>query len=594
MIDTLRKAAEIFGRRYVRRWIALLFLSAGMSVFEMVGAVLVYVLVSLVSTPATPIDIPVVGDPRQFVSDVDDRSFLIGLAAAMAAFFLVRAVIRIGMAYVQARVAQNAGARLSTRLATGYLQLPYSFHLGRNSAELIRNSHQAVSQLVHHVFLPAIRIGGETLVALGFFVVMVSVAPTATGVAVLVIGCAALILLVVIQPQLKRLGRVVHTNNRETLGLLQQALHGIRDVKLLGRERWFGQVYSAARLRVARASYLRGVIGELPRAVIELAVIGSILAMFLAALLMGESTGPTLSVLGLFAYAGFRLQPSIQRIIGGLNDLKYSAAPLDDIHADLLLIAQHQTSKRVVDPLPLEHAIVLDNVGFQYPGTDTHALSGINLTVRRGEEIGICGPTGGGKTTLVDLIAGLLEPISGRVLIDGRDLRECTREWQRNLGVVSQSVFLLDDTLRRNIALGVEDVDVDEAALHEAVELAQLREFVSSLLDGLDTTVGERGVRVSGGQRQRIAIARALYHRPDVLIFDEGTAALDMTTEAELMSAMDRLRGNRTIILVAHRLSTVRGCDRVLFIESGRLTATGTYDELVSNHRPFRTMAGSP
>jgi ABC-type multidrug transport system fused ATPase/permease subunit len=213
------------------------------------------------------------------------------------------------------------------------------------------------------------------------------------------------------------------------------------------------------------------------------------------------------------------------------------------------------------------------------------------MVIRRGEQIGICGPSGGGKTTLVDIISGLLAPSAGRVLVDGHDIASSTRGWQRNLGMVPQTVFLIDDTFTRNIALGIADEDIDEAALHDAVHLAQLDDFIASLDLGLETVVGERGVRISGGERQRIAIARALYNRPQVLIFDEGTSALDNMTERELMLSLKRLRGSHTILLVAHRLSTVRDSDRVVFVKDGRIGGIDTFEGLVKSNAAFREMA---
>jgi ATP-binding cassette, subfamily B, bacterial PglK len=226
-----------------------------------------------------------------------------------------------------------------------------------------------------------------------------------------------------------------------------------------------------------------------------------------------------------------------------------------------------------------------------WDGGAVRALRGVSLRIDRGEAIGICGPTGGGKTTLTDLLIGILDPTEGRVTVDGHDLADHRAEWFRKLGVVPQMVFLVDDTLRSNIALGVPDEAVDQEALEQAIVLAQLAEFVDELPDGLDTTIGERGVRVSGGQRQRIAIARALYRRPDVLVFDEGTSALDNTTESVLISSLERLRGDRTIILVAHRLSTVRNCDWIAYVESGRVAGVGTFSELEQESGGFRALA---
>jgi ATP-binding cassette, subfamily B, bacterial PglK len=342
---------------------------------------------------------------------------------------------------------------------------------------------------------------------------------------------------------------------------------------------------------MARAKYLHAAATQLPPIVIETALLGFILLYFGLAIARGDQSQETLSILGLFGYVGLRLQPSLQLIVGGLNALKFAAAPLEDLHADLLAVEALPETPRTPDPCPSGPVSCWRDVTFQYEETDRPALSGIDLTIRPGEQIGICGPTGGGKTTLVDVITGLLQPTSGTVTVDGADLREHDRAWQRNLGVVPQMVFLTDDTFRHNIAFGVPDDEIDQTALDEAIDSAQLREFVDSLPEGLETVVGERGVRISGGQRQRIAIARALYHRPSVLVFDEGTSALDNTTEALLMESIERLRGDHTIILIAHRLSTVRSSDRVVFIEAGRISGQGTYDELVAENAAFRQLA---
>lgn len=593
MLTTLRQAFHLIGRDQRGRWVVLVLLALVASGFEMLGAALVYVLLALVIDPGGAIELPLVGDVRSLAGDIGDRTLLLSLLVGMGLFFLLRAGVQVGVTYVQQRVAQNAGARLSNRFVEGYLSWPYAMHLHRNSSELIRNGHQAVKQLVSQVFVPVIRVSAELILIVGMVALLVFVAPAATGLAVLVVGGAAVLLLFLVQPRLKRLGAVSHETSRETLGALQQALQGVRDIKLLGRERYFARRYGRSRLRYARANYLYSAVTELPHTIMELALISFILLFFGVAIGTDLNSQDALSVLGLFAYAGLRIQPSLQRIITGLNNIKYSTAPLADLHTDLVAVEKMSTPADDVDPLPFDNAIVLRDVSFKYEGTSRDALTGINLTINRGEEIGICGPTGGGKTTLVDLITGLLTPTTGEITVDGQDLRRHARRWQRNLGVVPQAVFLTDDTLRRNIALGIPDREIDEAAVNRAIELAQLTDFIGSLPDGFDTTVGERGVRLSGGQRQRIAIARALYHNPAVLVFDEGTSALDTATEAALMRAVENLRGERTIIHIAHRLSTVQNSDKVIFIEEGCVSAVGSFDELRYSNERFRQMAGS-
>jgi ATP-binding cassette, subfamily B, bacterial PglK len=570
----------------------LILLALVSSGFEILGAALVYLLITLIAEPGAEASLPLLGNVTE-MAGLEEETFLLGLAALMGGFFLLRAIVHVGEFYLQNRVGHTAGARLATRLVEGYLLMPYAFHLQRSSSDLIRNSHQAVSELVTQIFIPMIRVAASTILVIAMLAFLFAIAPAATGMAILVIGGTAVLMLHFVQPQLKRLGKVRHQTERETLRNLQEALHSIRDIKILGRERSFARRYRKARVRLARANYLGSTASDLPKTIMELALLGFILLVFVTAIAMGEGSEGTLSMLGLFAYAGLRIQPSLQKIVAGLNKLKFATAPLDDLHHDLLAIESLESSEEDVDQLAFRHELKLQDVSFRYEGADVDALKGIDLVVRPGEVIGICGPTGGGKTTLMDIATGLLPPSSGLVTVDGQDLRAHARSWYRGLGVVPQMVGLTDESLRRNIAFGLAKADIDEAAVDEAVELAQLRDFIDSLPNGLDTVVGERGVRISGGQRQRLAIARALYRRPDVLIFDEGTSALDNTTERELMRALERLRGERTILLVAHRLTTVREADRIVFVQKGRCTGQGTYDELLASHADFRALAAT-
>lgn len=593
MRATLRQALHLIGREYRSRWAILVLVAIIASAFEIIGAVLVFVLVGLVADPTSEIILPLLGDVRDFFAGTSNRTLLLRLISVMTLFFLVRAAVQVGKVYVQKRVADNAGARLSNRLVAGYLKWPYQSHLLRNSAELIRNAHQAVQLLVTSVYIPLINVTAESILTLGMLGVLTAIAPLATGVALVVVGGSAAVLLVVVQPKLKKLGRTAHSMQRETLEALQQSLQGIRDIKLLGREDHFAQRYKSSRLRLARTGYLRSAIVEIPHTVIELSLICFTMLFFALSILRGNEVAGTLPVLGLFVYVGLRLQPSLQKIVSGLNEIRFSSAPVEDIAADLRAVESFKRQEDEPDPLPFHRAIVFDEVSFRYNGAAVDALDRVSLTISPGEEIGICGPTGGGKTTLVDILSGLIAPTSGKVTIDGIDLLDKTRDWQSTLGVVSQMVFLTDDTLRRNIALGISDDDIDEAAVLEAVDLAQLTDFVAGLPTGLNTTVGERGIRLSGGQRQRIAIARALYRRPATLIFDEGTSALDTETEAQLMSALEDLRGTHTVILVAHRLSTVRNADRVLLLEDGRIRGEGAFETLKASNERFRALAGS-
>ncbi len=590
MVEIVTKAYRLISTRSRGRWLMLVAVAIVASFLELGGAVLVFVLLGLVANPSGDIDLPLIGDLRSWFPEVDDETLLLGLAAGMAVFFVIRPAVHLFKTYAENRIAHNFGARLSADLARGYLAMPYSFHLGRNSATLIRNSFQAVTELVSQIYLPVVKIVAESIMVLTMLVLLVVLAPWATLMAVILLGTAAVVLAVVIQPRMKRLGNRAHLLQQRSLKLLQQSLHGIRDIKILGRDQAFADEYERERVALSRTKYLRATASALPRDILETVLTLFILGFFAVSIVGTTDPQSVLSVLGLFAYAGLRLQPAMQHIVSGINNLKFASAPLDDIAADMALIDQTRRRPPTGGPLLLTDRWAVEDVSFHYEGSDRPALDRITLDVAPGEVIGVCGPTGGGKTTLVDLMTGLLTPSSGRVTVDGHDLREHDREWHRNLGIVPQMVFLTDESLRRNIALGVADKQIDDDAVREAVELAQLRSFVESLPDGLDTVVGERGVRVSGGQRQRVAIARALYRRPQVVIFDEGTSALDNQTEAELMRALERLRGDHTIVMVAHRLSTVRNCDRIAFIDEGLLSGLGSYDELTQTNAGFRRL----
>lgn len=592
MLTTIRQAFHLMGREQRKRWVLLLFLAIITSLLEIVAAALVYFLLSLVVDPNGAVDLPLIGDIRGRVGGIDEHTLLLSLVGVMIAFFLIRAVVTLAAEYVTGRVIHNAAAAQSITLVKGYLEMPYSFHLRHSSSTLIRNGHSAALQLTSSVFLPLIRVVAELVLTIGLLVLLGVVSPLGTAVAVAVVGGSTLIIMLVVQPRLKRFGATAWAMHQETFASLQQSFQGVRDIKVLGRESFFSEAYGRARWRLARVLYMQSTLNQLPRLVIETSLMWFILAFFGVMVAMGSTAQGALSILGLFAYAGLRLQPSVQKIAAGFNSLKFSTAPTADMYRDLQMIEENSGRGKPAGLFPFEHDISLRDVSFGYQGTQSEAIVGINLTIRRGEQIGICGPTGGGKTTLADLITGLLSPSTGCVMVDGRDIATDTRGWQRNLGVVPQMIFIIDSSLRRNIAFGVSDSEIDEGAVREAVRLAQLDDFVESLPEGLETVVGERGLRLSGGERQRIAIARALYRRPQVLIFDEGTSALDNATEQELMRSLQSLRGDHTILLVAHRLSTVRNADRVVFLEGGRIAGVDTFEGLRRSNDSFRQMAG--
>ncbi|MBA2504335.1 MAG: ABC transporter ATP-binding protein [Thermoleophilaceae bacterium] len=568
-----------------KRWGLVFSVAVLASLVDAAGAVMVFVLLKLVNEPEGDLEVPVLGNLSERFPDADKSTLVGWVAVVMVAFFLLRGLILMLQTYLQNRTANEAGAIISRRLLAGYLRMPYSFHLTRNSAESIRNAYQAVLDIVSYVLVPVVMLVSETLVVSAMLLVLLVVAPVPTLLAIAVLGPLVLLILKLVQPRISRAGATVVASHEANLRGIQQSLTGVREIKVLGREEFFVEKYASGRSDLARAFYLRAALTDAPRIAIETILLLLIVGFLGATVITGSSVDDSLSVLGLFGYAALRVMPGLNRALAQLNSLKFGRAAVQEVTGDLEMLEREvEVLDADAEPLPLREQLALENVSFRYAGADRDALTGVDLVFRRGESIGIVGPTGSGKTTLVDIVLGLLPPTSGRVACDGVDIQSNLPGWQAHAGVVPQSVFLLDETLRRNIALGLSDADIDEDALAEAVELAQLGEFVASLPQGLDTVVGEAGARISGGQRQRVAIARALYHHPSVLFFDEGTSALDNKTEKQLIEALDRLRGERTIFTIAHRLSTVRTCDRVVIVRDGRVADVGTYDELAERN----------
>jgi ATP-binding cassette subfamily C protein len=593
MLDTLRKSYHLAGHTPRSRWVVLLVLAIIVSVVEAIGAVMIFSLLSLVASPDTRASSPVSKVLHDIAPSLDERGLLVASIIVIAAFFISRAGILTAQSYLQNRIMQNAGVVLSTRLLRGYLALPYSLHLQRNSSELVRNVFSSVADVTGYAWIPGLGLVSDGLTVLAMAVVLLVTAPLPTLMTIVVLGPTVLALVKVVQPRLRRLGVISQDTAGATFQSLHQSFEGLRDIKLLGRERYFETVFSRGRASYARAQYGRAVLVDIPRVALETTLMLFILGFLLVTAVPDEGANTdALAVLGLFGYAVIRLLPSINRTVANVNSIRFGAAAVNDLHADIELIDSLEgTDHAPVDPLPFEHDIVFDDVSFSYPGTDGAALEHDSLRIERGESIGVVGSTGAGKSTMLDLLVGLLHPTTGRVLVDGHDVRESSRAWHLRLGVVPQTLFLVDDTLRRNIALGAEDVEIDEARLQAAVATAQLRDFVETLPEELETVVGERGVRLSGGQRQRIAIARALYRDPSVLVFDEGTSALDMLTEKNLVAALANVARNRTMIVVAHRLATVRACDRIIVLEHGRVVDDGTYDDLLARSSTFRELA---
>jgi len=361
---------------------------------------------------------------------------------------------------------------------------------------------------------------------------------------------------------------------------LQQGLGGAKDVKLLGRENDFLKQYSIHNRESSKVGRLNNTIQQLPRIWLELLAVCGLVALVLVMLAQGGALETIIPKLGLFAVVTFRLMPSVSRLLNVMQSLKYCLPVIDILGKDLSLFTPENIEKEVKIS-SFQNALELQHITYTYPEVALPSLKDISLSIKHGESVGFIGTSGAGKSTLVDILLGLLPPDQGVVMVDGKDIRENLRGWQNQIGYVPQSIYLTDDTLLRNIAFGLSTEQIDNESVSKAIRAAHLADFIQSLPEGLNTVVGERGIRLSGGQRQRIGIARALYHDPSVLVLDEATSALDTATEKGVMDAVRELQGSKTIIIVAHRLSTIEHCDRLYRLENGQITSQGTPDKIL-------------
>jgi ATP-binding cassette, subfamily B, bacterial PglK len=575
------------------RWLALVPLTLAAAAAEAVGAGAAFGLITILGDPARAATLPVASWIYPYLPRDDASSVIVTFTALVMGFYVARNALLAGTAWVQEQALNSSVGQLSHRLLAAYLGAPYAFHFRRNSAALIHRVTDAVHSVFRGVLGSLVNTASEALVVAGIIVILALTAPGVTAIAVVVVGGLLLLPLTLSRHATTRWGRAVQQLDTEILQTLQQSLGGVKEVKVIGRESFFLSQFDE---RVASAARLRSryvTVAATLRMGVETTFVCGLLAVSLL-LTLRSGGAAALPLLGLYAYAGFRVIPAANRIMLYVTQLRYSRSWIHDLRADLAALPPPvKAATAASEPIRFARAIALERVSYTYDGEPEPVLVDVSLGIVKGESIGIVGPSGAGKSTLVDLLLGLLTPTAGRITVDGRDIASALPSWQRHIGYVPQEPFVLDDTVRRNVAFGVRDAEIDDRRVLAALGLAQLADVVAALPDGLDTMLGERGTRLSGGQRQRVAVARALYHEPEVLVFDEATSALDTPTERELIAALEALRGVKTLVVIAHRLTTVRRCDRLAVLRDGRLAAVGPYDDLLARDPGFRAMAGA-
>lgn len=595
MIRSARKLLELLSPRERRAAALLLGMVLVMALLDMIGVASVMPFIAVLSNPEV-VETNAILAALQDLTGLDDtQDFLWFLGLAAFALLIVSLGFKALTTYVQSKYMLLAEYSLGRRFVESYLRQPYAWFLHRHSADLGKTILSEVTHVIHNGMIPLMNLIAQSAVALALFVLLLLADPVLALTIFGALGLAYLVIYSLMRGFLALIGRERVGANKQRFTAVNEAFAAIKEVKSGGLERYYLDRFSQPAEIYARHSASANIISQLPRFFMEAVAFGGLMLVILALMAREGQFVSALPIIALYAFAGYRLMPALQLVYSGFTQLRFVGPALDVVHEDLrgLRDAPAVPEGDSGSVIRLDQKIELSNVQFAYPETPLSALHGINLEIPARTTVGFVGPTGSGKTTLADVILGLLEPQQGTTAVDGQALTaENRRDWQRSIGYVPQQIHLSDDSVAANIAFGVEPNAVDFEAVVRAAKIASLHEFVGNELpQKYDTVIGEQGVRLSGGQRQRIGIARALYRDPSVLILDEATSALDSLTEQAVIEAVNELRNDITIILIAHRLSTVRFCDEILMLDRGEVIAQGTYAELIRDSDRFRIMA---
>ena len=513
----------------------------------------------------------------EFFGNPDQRDMLLYAMVAIAVVYVLKSIFLYYSAYAQRRFIYQTAGRITQAAFETYLRQPYAYHLERNSATLIRNVENARS-IISGGLDPSLVLLTDGLVAAGLLAMLFVVEPLGTLCILVLFILAGLGLQLSTRNRIAQWGKARKFHAGKVLQHLQQGLNGAKEIKVLGRERKFLDDHES-HLKLSFDVDRRYVmLQSLPRLFFESVAVVGLAVLVIVMVSSGDEIKDILPTLGLFAATAFRVMPAIGRVIASVQAIGYNKAFMRTVYSDSLL--PRDVSHSEGGRLSFKHEIEVRNVSFRYSSAHRPSLSSINIKIGKGEAVGIIGASGAGKSTFVDVLLGLLSPEQGKVLVDGVDIQNNLRSWQDHIGYVPQSIYLVDDTLARNVAFGLPDDLVDHDAVARSIKAAQLDEFVATLPDGINTIVGERGVRLSGGQRQRIGIARALYNDPEILVLDEATSSLDTETEQGVMDAVKELLGTKTIVIIAHRTTTVSYCTKVYKMDKAQIVGSGLPSEM--------------
>lgn len=596
------KSISLLSAKEKARGVIVLILAIIMALFEVAGVASVLPFLSVLANPSLieSNDFLVFIYEASGINSIDSFLYFLGFGAV--GVIITAAIVRTLGQYALTRFAQMRRHSLASKLLTHYLSQPYSFFLNRHSSDLSKIILSEVDQVINGVFQPSAIMVGQifTLIALMTFIFLVD--PVVAVIASLVLASVYGLIFYSIQAFLKGIGENQIIANKERFEAAGEALGGIKDIKLLGREKYYIEKFNDPSIRMAKTISMSQVAGQIPKFTIEAIAFGGILLLSLVLLSRyggheQNALGQVLPLLGLYAFAGYRLIPSVQLVYFAMTQVQFLSSAIDNIYNDLKSFNSEEISKNKdqISIIEFNSSIEFRTIFYTYPKSENISINNISFKIEHGSSIGVIGSTGAGKSTLADLALGLLQPDQGQILVDGITLNsENISEWQKNVGYVPQDIFLVDSSIKENIALGYSDQEIDDRKILKCAELAQLSSFIENELPNKYLTmVGERGVRLSGGQKQRIGIARALYHDPKFILFDEATSALDNITEDHVMQSLESLSSIKTLLIIAHRITTLKFCKKIILLEHGKINAIGSFDELSVSNPLFKQMVNS-
>jgi ATP-binding cassette subfamily C protein len=516
-------------------------------------------------------------------------SFIIASGLVVLGLLIIGNFVSAFATWMKINFVWKKNHSLSTALLRKYISMPYTFFLKNNSSDLGKNVLAEVQQLTSGFLMPITKIITNSLVVFIVFAMLLTINPSITFGVILILALSYTLIYLYFSKKLKQGGKQRLKENTDRYKVAGEALGGIKDIKVLGVESIFLNKFLRHSKTFSNLQSWYKVIGEIPRYVMEVVAFGGIILILIFLVSSQLPAQKIIPLISFFAFAGYRLMPSLQEIFSSFTNLKFNEAILNQIHNDMCCsddtgVQKDFTDRKSLKPIKFGNEIELSNISFTYPGKEKEVLKDINITIKKNNFVAIIGETGAGKTTLVDLILGLLTPNRGTMKVDNTEITtENIRNWQANLGYVPQQIYLSDDTIAKNIAFGLTDERIDLKRVKEVARLANLDSFIEEDLSrGYNTKIGERGIKLSGGQKQRIGIARALYHDPEVLLLDEATSSLDDKTEKEVLKAIESVAKLKTMIVIAHRLTTIKNSDLVYVIKKGKVSDKGTYKTIIS------------